>query len=175
MSPSRKAAPRREGPASRELDVEHPGDLLRTSIQRFVRTFGLLDGDQTPCGVPLAPTHAHALMALFDRESRDIASAQQDLVRVLGIDKSNVTRLCAKMVEAGHLLQAESLEDGRTWRLSLTPRGRRLAERVEDASRLRFDHVLAALPSDTARVAVIRSLDLLNEAISATRTMEESR
>ena len=114
-------------------------------------------------------------MALFDRESRDIASAQQDLVRVLGIDKSNVTRLCAKMVEAGHLLQAESLEDGRTWRLSLTPRGRRLAERVEDASRLRFDHVLAALPSDTARVAVIRSLDLLNEAISATRTMEESR
>jgi YD repeat-containing protein len=58
---------------------------------------------------------------------------------VLGIDKSNVTRLCAEMVEAGHLVQAESLEDGRTWRLSLTPRGRRLAERVEDASRSRFE------------------------------------
>ena len=175
MAPSRKAPAGREESASRELDAAHPGDLLRTSIQRFVRAFGLLDGDQTPCGVPLAPTHAHALMALLDRERRDVASAQQDLVRVLGIDKSNVARLCAKMIEAGHLAQAESPEDGRTWRLSLTPKGRRLAERVEDASRSRFDHVLTALPSDAARTAVIRSLDLLNEAISATRKMEESR
>jgi DNA-binding MarR family transcriptional regulator len=175
MSPSRKTPLRRDEPASKELDAEHPGDLLRASIQRFVRTFGLLDGDQTPCGVPLAPTHAHALTALLDRERRHITSAQQDLVRVLGIDKSNVTRLCTRMIEAGHLLQSESPEDGRTWRLSLTPKGRRLSERVEDASRARFDHVLAALPSDAARTAVIRSLDLLNEAISATRQMEESR
>jgi YD repeat-containing protein len=175
MSPYRRAAVRREEPGSREFNAEHPGDLLRTSIQRFVRTFGLLDGDQTPCGVPLAPTHAHALMALLERERGDVASAQQDLVRVLGIDKSNVARLCARMIDAGHLLQSESQEDGRTWRLSLTPKGRRLSERVEDASRSRFDHVLAALPSDAARTAVIRSLDLLNEAISATREMEESR
>jgi DNA-binding MarR family transcriptional regulator len=114
-------------------------------------------------------------MALLDRERRDIASAQQDLVKVLGVDKSNVARLCAKMIEAGHLAQSDSPEDGRRRRLSLTPKGRRLAERVEGASRSRFDHVLAALPSDAARTAVIRSLDLLNEAILATRKMEESQ
>jgi len=165
----------REGGTGTEGAPAHPGDLLRRSIQRFVRTFGLLDGDQTPCGVPLAPTHAHALMALFDRERRDTASVQQDLVRVLGIDKSNVARLCAKMIKVGHLAQSESTEDGRTRRLSLTPKGRRLAERVEEASRIRFDHVLAALPSDTARTAVVRSLELLNDAILATRKMEESR
>jgi DNA-binding MarR family transcriptional regulator len=175
MSPVRKATARPREPESGELDAPHPGDLLRTLIQRFVRTFGLLDGDQTPCGVPLAPTHAHALMALLDRERRDLASAQQDLVRVLGIDKSNVARLCAKMIEAGHLLQSEAPDDGRTWRVSLTQKGRRLAERVEGASRSRFDHIMAALPSDGARSAVIRSLDLLNEAISTTRKMEESR
>jgi DNA-binding MarR family transcriptional regulator len=163
-----------EAPPS-AIDREHPGDLLRASIQRFVRTFGLLDGDQTPCGVPLAPTHAHALTALLDRDRRGIASAQQDLVKVLGIDKSNVARLCAKMIEAGHLIHAESLDDGRVWRLSLTPKGRRLAERVEGASRSRFDQILAALPSDAARSAVIRSLDLLNEAISATKILEEGR
>jgi DNA-binding MarR family transcriptional regulator len=114
-------------------------------------------------------------MALLDRERRAIASAQQDLVRGLGIDKSNVTRLCAKMIEAGHLAQTDSPEDGRTWRLSLTPKGRRLAERVEDASRSRFDHILTAMPSDAARTAVIRSLDLLNEAILATRKSEEGQ
>jgi DNA-binding MarR family transcriptional regulator len=175
MPSLRKAASDREEPASRDVVAAHPGDLLRTSIQRFVRAFGLLDGDQTPCGVPLAPTHAHALMALLDRERRAIASAQQDLVRGLGIDKSNVTRLCAKMIEAGHLAQTDSPEDGRTWRLSLTPKGRRLAERVEDASRSRFDHILTAMPSDAARTAVIRSLDLLNEAILATRKSEEGQ
>ena len=175
MPPSRRTPAGGEELAAGEAGAARPGDLLRTSIQRFVRAFGLLDGDQTPCGVPLAPTHAHALMALLDRERRDIASVQQDLVKVLGIDKSNVARLCAKMIEAGHLAQSDSPEDGRTWRLSLTPKGRRLAERVEGASRSRFDHVLTALPSDAARTAVIRSLDLLNEAILATRKMEESQ
>jgi YD repeat-containing protein len=151
------------------------GDLLRTSIQSFIRAFGLLAGDQTPCGVPLTPTHAHGLTALLDRERRDVVSSQQDLVSVLGVDKSNVARLCAKMIEAGHLLQSESPEDGRTWQLSLTPKGRRLAERVEDASRWRFEQVLAALPSKATRNAAIRSLDLLNQAIIETRRMEESR
>jgi DNA-binding MarR family transcriptional regulator len=175
MSPPENASEELVEAPSSAPDGEHPGDLLRASIQRFVRTFGLLDGDQTPCGVPLAPTHAHALAALLDRDRRETASTQQDLVKVLGIDKSNVARLCARMIEAGHLIHTESLEDGRVWRLSLTPKGRRLAERVEGASRSRFDHIVAALPSAAARSAVIRSLDLLNEAISATRKLEESR
>lgn len=151
----------------------HPGDALRSSIQRFVRSFGLLNGDQTPCGVPLSPSHAHALMTLLDRERSGENSTQQGLVTILGVDKSNVTRLCAKMIEAGHLAQQPSPDDGRAWLLSLTVKGRRLAERVEDASRRRFDRVLAALPSQTARATVLRSLDLLNDALVETRKFEE--
>src|SRR4051812_35895403 len=112
-----------------------PADLLRTSIQRFVRSFGLLNGDQTPCGLPLSPSHAHALMALIDRERSHQRSTQQDLVKILGVDKSNVPRLCAKMLESGHLSQQPSLDDGRAWLVSLTEKGRLLAERVEAASR----------------------------------------
>src|SRR6187549_3310855 len=84
---------------------QRPGDVLRTSIQRFVRSFGLLNGDQTPCGMALSPSQAHALMALLDRERRGETSTQQDLVKVLGVDKSNVTRLCAKLLQTGHLAQ----------------------------------------------------------------------
>jgi DNA-binding MarR family transcriptional regulator len=146
---------------------------LRTSIQRFVRSFGLLNGDQTPGGVALSPSHAHALMALLDRERREESSTQQDLVKILGVDKSNVTRLCAKMLEAGHLVQQPSPHDGRAWLVSLRLEGRRLAERVEDASRTRFDRVLAALPSETARATVLRSLDLLNDALMETSKLEE--
>jgi MarR family transcriptional regulator for hemolysin len=112
-------------------------------------------------------------MALLDRERRGEGSTQQDLVKVLGVDKSNVTRLSAKMVDAGHLAQHPSPNDGRAWLVSLTPKGRRVAERVEVASRARFDRVLSVLPSDAARTAVIRSLDLLNTALLETRKLEE--
>jgi DNA-binding MarR family transcriptional regulator len=121
----------------------------------------------------LSPSHAHALMALLDRARRAEASTQQDLVKILEVDKSNITRLCAKMVEAGHLVQQPSLTDGRAWLVSLTTKGRHLAERVEGASRARFDRVLAALPSEAARATVLRSVDLLNAALVKTRRLEE--
>ena len=68
---------------------------LRRSIQRFVRAFGLLAGDQTPCGQPLAPSHAHALLVLLERECVAPANAlkQQELASALGLDKSSITRL----------------------------------------------------------------------------------
>jgi DNA-binding MarR family transcriptional regulator len=113
-------------------------------------------------------------MALRDRERRAESSTQQDLVKVLGVDKSNVARLCAKMVEAGHLVKQPSPDDGRAWCVSLTSKGRRVAERVEDASRTRFDRLLAALPSDATRATVIQSLDLLNDAIAKTGRMEKA-
>jgi DNA-binding MarR family transcriptional regulator len=112
-------------------------------------------------------------MALLDRERRAEISTQQDLVKVLGVNKSNVARLCAKMIDAGHVAQEPSPDDGRAWSVSLTAKGRRIAERVEDASRTRFDRLLAALPSDGTRAAVLQALDMLNEAIAATRKMEE--
>ena len=168
------STPRTSAPHEQTVhDERQQGNSLRTRIQRFVRSFGLLNGDQTPCGVALSPSHAHALTALLDRERRGEVSTQQDLARILEIDKSNITRLCAKMIDAGHLTQQPSLVDGRAWLVSLTARGQRLAERVEDASRSRFDRVLAALPSDAARAAVLRSLDLLNDAIVKTRKLEE--
>jgi DNA-binding MarR family transcriptional regulator len=113
-------------------------------------------------------------MALLERERRAETTTQQDLVKVLGVDKSNVTRLCAKMVDAGHVLLEPTPDDGRAWSVSLTVKGRRVAERVEDASRARFDRLLAALPSDAVRTAVVQSLDLLNDAIAETRRMEGS-
>ena len=171
MGAARATAVDRE--TSRAHGERHPGDTLRNSIQRFVRTFGLLNSDQTPCGVALSPSHAHALMALLDRQRRGESSTQQELVKVLGVDKSNVARLCAKMLAAGHVAQEASADDGRAWLVSLTANGRRLAGRVEEASRARFDRVLAALPSEAARATVLRSLDLLNEALLRTRQLED--
>ena len=133
---------------------------LRRVTQRFFRRFGAFAADATPCGKPIAMVHAHALMILSARD----ALSQQELGIELCIDKSNVARLCAKMVEAGHVTQRADSADGRSRIVSLTARGQRLAREVDTASRARFDALLEAIP-EARRRGVIESLKLLIAAI----------
>jgi DNA-binding MarR family transcriptional regulator len=141
-------------------------------VQRFVRGFGLLTSDRTPCGAPLSTSHAHALMVLLERGRRAEPCSQQALAEALGIDKSNVARLCARLERDGHAHQRRSASDGRARLVSLTPAGRRLAERVEVQSRARFTELLAALPSPEARTSVLAALAALNAAIALTHASE---
>lgn len=149
-------------------------DELRRLMQRLFRRFGALAADATPCGKPLPMAHAHALMVLLARGEL----SQQDLSRELCIDKSNVARLCARMVEARHVTQRASEIDRRSRRLSLTARGKRLAGEVDAASGARFGGLLAALPSDTrdqvlgALQHLVAALDTLSAASTNERTSE---
>lgn len=137
-------------------------------MQRLFRRFGTLATEATPCGKPLPMAHAHALMVLLGR--RD--ASQQELGRELGIDKSNVARLCARMVEAGHVSQRPDDEDGRSRRVSLTTRGERLAREVDESSRARFGAILVALPSASREpiLDALRELVAGIEASSRTKT-----
>jgi DNA-binding MarR family transcriptional regulator len=76
-------------------------------MQRLFRRFGALSADATPCGKPLSMAHAHALMVLLTRGEL----SQQELGAELCIDKSNVARLCARMVDAEHVVQQQSETD----------------------------------------------------------------
>ncbi|MBX3213622.1 MAG: winged helix-turn-helix transcriptional regulator [Labilithrix sp.] len=137
-------------------------DELRRLMQRLFRRFGTLAAEATPCGKPLPMAYAHALMVLLGRGD----ASQQELGRELGIDKSNVARLCARMVEAGHVSQRPDEEDGRSRRVSLTTRGERLAREVDESSRARFGALLVALPS-TSREPVLDALRQLVAGIEA--------
>ena len=92
-------------------------ERLRTLVQTFVRRFGLLLGDHTPCGQPISVSHAHALMLLA---SRSEATSQSELGRLLGIDKSNVTRLCSRMEKLGHVRQSRAPTDRRSRLVRIT-------------------------------------------------------
>jgi DNA-binding MarR family transcriptional regulator len=135
---------------------------LRGLVQRLFRRFGALGADTTPCGKPLSMAHAHALMILLVRGEL----TQQGLGAELCIDKSNVARLCAKMVEAGHAVQAAGTQDRRSRRVSLTAAGKRLAREVDSASRQRFESLLSGLKAPD-RKQVIRGLSQLVAAIDA--------
>lgn len=139
-------------------------DRLRNLVQRFVRSFGLLVTKETPCGQPLSPSYAHALMVLVERAREQTSTSQATLGVILGIDKSNVTRLCSRMEAAGHVRQERASDDGRSRLVSLTEPGKRLAQRIEQASQDRFNRIVVALPR-RERSTVFQSLAALNAAI----------
>jgi DNA-binding MarR family transcriptional regulator len=152
--------------------MNHDADGLRRATQRFFRRFGALAPDGTPCGRPLSMAHAHALMALLAQGE----ISQQRLGEELCIDKSNVARLCAKMVEAGHARQRACDRDGRSRLVSLTTRGGHVARDVEAASRRRFETILAFLPARhrgnvvDAVEQLVAALDAADEAAAAERS-----
>jgi DNA-binding MarR family transcriptional regulator len=139
-----------------------PVQALRRATQRLVRRLGTLAADQTPCGMPLPMAHAHALMVLAERGPL----VQHELGGELGIDKSNVARLAAKLVRAGHATQRVDRADRRRRQVALTDRGARLAATVDAASRARFAAILAAVPA-RRRAGVVSALHVLSVALVA--------
>jgi DNA-binding MarR family transcriptional regulator len=139
---------------------------LQVSVQAFVRSFGLLMTKQTPCGQPVSPSYAHALMLLLDREARGLLTTQTNLAEQLGLDKSSITRLCARLEADERVTQARSDEDGRSRVLELTARGRRLANDVQQASLQRFQQVLEAVPAAKRR-PLLESIETLTRAVES--------
>src|SRR4051794_4570795 len=99
----------KQDPQAEQQEVEQ----LRALVQQFVRRFGLLVARRTPCGFPVSSSYAHALMLLLRRSREGHTTLQSDLAGTLAIDKSNIARLCERMVKAGHGVQTVPLEDGR--------------------------------------------------------------
>lgn len=151
-----------------ENDVEQ----LRALVQQFVRRFGLLVTRRTPCGFPVSPSYAHTMMLLLRRARQGVTTLQADLAAALGINKSNVARLCERMVNAGHAVQTVPAEDGRSRALALTAKGVRVAERIETGSRDRFSALTASIPQHK-RAAVIAALADLNAAVEKTSEGDE--
>ena len=147
--------------AMKASDVER----LRGLVQTFLRRFGLLLGNHTPCGQPVSLSHAHALMLLLEHERGRLGGLRQsELGQALGIDKSNVTRLCARMETMGHVEQRRAPHDGRSRVVSLKPAGMRLARSVERSSRKRFRQLLQDIPP-AHRNVVLDGLTALDAAL----------
>src|SRR5690349_21328992 len=101
----------------------NPG-LFRDRVRALVRSLGVLDDGRTPCGVDVSVREAFVLGTLLRAEVGDTLS-QSDIQAELGVDKSNVTRLVQRLVDAGRVEQRTG-GDGRVRTLHLTAKGRRL-------------------------------------------------
>uniref|UniRef100_UPI0035A1347A MarR family winged helix-turn-helix transcriptional regulator n=1 Tax=Delftia acidovorans TaxID=80866 RepID=UPI0035A1347A len=111
-------------------------DGIRAASRQMVRELGFMQATLADTDYP--PSAVHAILEI-GAQGRMAAS---QLALVLGLEKSSVSRMVRKLVEAGELKEAADGEDGRVKQLALTAKGRRTLAALEAFGR---QQVTAAL------------------------------
>jgi DNA-binding MarR family transcriptional regulator len=122
-------------------------EQVHASFVGVVRALGLLRPDTTPCGQPLSLTHAHTISELHS----DGPLSQQALGARLRLQKSTVSRLVDELVRDGTVERRPNPADRRSVLITLSPTGRRKAERLREAQAELFARLLAGTSADDRR------------------------
>lgn len=133
---------------------------LHWQVQAFVRGFGLLDRNHTPCGQPMPASHAHALQVLGGANGL----TQQALAEQLNLDKSTTSRLVAQLADRGWLAKSVNPANRREARLALTEAGRLVLADLNQAAAAKFEIVWERI-TPAKRTQVLESLSLLTQAL----------
>lgn len=149
------------------MSAETRARRLRDAVRYLVVAHGALEESRRPCGAPLSIPHAYALLELLHHGEPMTVS---ELAATLAIDRTNVSRLCARMEEAGDLERAPHPDDGRARALRLTAKGRRVAQGVDDQSARHFGRLAKRLGDDVG--AVVAALDRLSDAMASSEDEE---
>jgi DNA-binding MarR family transcriptional regulator len=144
-------------------------EILRQLIRTFVRRFGLLDQNHTPCGLPMAVSDAHALVEML----RSPGLEPLKLSRRLGLSKSAVSRLLLRLKRRGQITQQRDRNDGRVFNLYLTEKGKRTANLINRESITLFGSILSKIREDDVKL-ILGSLPLLIQAIPEPRSDSDS-
>ena len=139
---------------------------LRDAVRHLVVAHGALEETRRPCGTELSIPHAYALLELLHHEQMTVS----ELATKLAIDRTNVSRLCARLEEAGELAREPHPEDGRARVLRLTARGRKLAHAVDEQSAGHFQHLAKRLGGSVGEV--VAAIDRLAKAMALTEEDE---
>lgn len=135
---------------------------LRDAVRHLVVAHGALEEARRPCGTALPISHAYALLELLHHGEPMTVS---ELAAKLAIDRTNVSRLCARMEEAGDLDRDLHPDDGRARALRLTARGKKVAQNVDDQSAHHFGRLARRLGDDVGDV--VSALNRLSDAMAS--------
>jgi len=140
------------------METEAMIDDLRAASRRLVRELGFMGGDFA--GTKLSPSAVHALIEI-EREG----VAARDLASLLRLEKSSVSRMLRKLVQAGYVAEAIADEDGRAKRLSLTAKGMEQLAEIHAFAREQVSSALSRLEPGQDRV-VLDGLSLYAAALA---------
>ncbi|MET4635960.1 bifunctional helix-turn-helix transcriptional regulator/GNAT family N-acetyltransferase [Kaistia defluvii] len=135
-------------------------DEIRSASRRIVRELGFMD--PTLAGTAYSASAVHALLEIERQGSMTAAQ----LVEVLRLEKSSISRMVGKLIGAGELVEAAGAADSRTKPLELTAQGIRTVVGIHAFAR---DKVMAALAhlNPTEQQAVAQGLSSYARALAA--------
>ena len=110
------------------------------------------------------PSAVHSMLQV----ERDGSMTAAQLIQILGLEKSSVSRMLAKLVESGELAENPSAEDARTKLLSLTGKGRKTVQNINAYADQRVAAALNKLDPVTQE-AVSKGLSSYASALKACR------
>ncbi len=142
--------------------TEDQSRALRDALRHLLVAHGTLDEAKRPCGTSLSTSHAWALLELRDAGPMMVTA----LAERLQIDRTNVSRLCARMESGGEVERIAHPQDGRARLIKLTNKGEQLAASVDRSSADHFAEVLDRL--DVSMADVIKTLHALTQAVNPT-------
>ncbi len=124
----------------------------------------------TLAGTNLPPSAVHALVEIGARGSMTAA----ELCDVLILEKSSISRMLRKLIEAGELAEGASGKDGRAKPLSLTPQGRKTLSRIDSFARHQVATALERMSPETRR-SLAEGMASYARALEACRIEDASR
>lgn len=135
-------------------------DEIRSASRTIVRELGFMD--RTLAGTAYSASAVHALLEIERRGTMTAA----ELVQALRLEKSSISRMVGKLVEAGEITEEAAAGDGRIKPLMLTAQGRRTVAGIHAFAR---DQVMAALANlgPAEQQAVTQGLSAYARALSA--------
>lgn len=144
----------------------HPAliEEIRSASRTMVRELGFMRA--TLAATDYSPSAVHSLLEI---EAQAGLTAAQ-LVQLLDLDKSSVSRMVAKLIKAGELVESAD-SDGRVKRLQLTRQGKRTVAAIHAYGQLQVETALEHL-NPSQQQAVAQGLAAYAHALSAQRTGE---
>lgn len=135
---------------------------IRVSSRRMVREWGFMNN--TLAATAYSPSAVHALLEI---ESQGAMTAVQ-LAQALGLEKSSVSRMLAKLIKAGELQEVQSPQDARVKQLQLTEQGNACVSRINDYATRQVVNALEQLNAPQ-QLAVSRGLYAYARALEQCR------
>ena len=139
------------------INIAAPQDLsrLRECIRLLTRKLGLLEkGEASCCGVTLS--QCHAIVEIGRAGSMSV----NDLAKMLGLDKSTMSRAVNILVEMGLVTREPVPENRRCLCIGLTTKGQKLFSEIESGMEQYYRDVYDVFPEDK-REQVLESLEIL--------------
>lgn len=98
---------------------------VRSASRLMVRELGFMQATLAATDYP--PSSVHTIVELGNRESLTAV----ELVALLGLEKSSVSRMVRKLIEAGEIEEVPNEQDARSKKLQLTEQGRQTLRAVD--------------------------------------------